>query len=86
MAEIDDMILELRQKRDELRVKVHLVFKEAQEELEGLEKKMDHLACGARKFAEDAKLNETESGIGDVLVYLGQELRLGYERVRGAAK
>ena len=86
MAEIDDMILELRQKRDELRVKVHLASKEAQEELEGLEKKMDHLACGARKFAEDAKLNETESGIGDALVYLGQELRLGYERVRGAAK
>ncbi|MED5419814.1 MAG: hypothetical protein VYD01_00010, partial [Pseudomonadota bacterium] len=64
MAEIDDMILELRQKRDELRVKVHLASKEAQEELEGLEKKMDHLACGARKLAEDAKLNETGKGIG----------------------
>ena len=36
MAEIDDMILELRQKRDELRVKVHLASKEAQEKLEGL--------------------------------------------------
>ena len=86
MAEIDDMILELRQKRDELRVKVHLASKEVQEELEGLKKKMDHLACGARKFAEDAKLNETGKGIGDVLVHLGQELGLGYERVRGAAK
>ena len=86
MAEIDDMILKLRQKRDELRVKVHLASKEAQEKLEGLEKKMNHLDCGVRKFAEDAKLNETESGIGDALVYLGQELRLGYERVRGAAK
>ena len=86
MAEIDDMIQELRQKGNELRVKVHLASKEAQEELEGLEKKMDHLACGARKFAEDAKLNETESGIGDALVHLGQELRLGYERVRGVVK
>lgn len=86
MAEIDDMILELRQKRDKLRVKVHLASKEAQEEWEGLEKKMDHLVYGERKFAEDAKLNETESGIGDALVHLGQELRLGYERVRGAAK
>lgn len=86
MAEIDDMILELRQKRDELRVKVHLASREAQEEWEGLEKKIDHLACGARKFAEDAKLNETGKGIGDALVYFGQELRLGYERVRGAAK
>ena len=86
MAEIDNMIQEIRQKRDELRVKVHLASKEAQEEWEGLEKKIDHLACGARKFAEDAKLNETESGIGDALVHLGQELRLGYERVRGAAK
>ncbi|MED5461872.1 MAG: hypothetical protein VYC03_04580 [Pseudomonadota bacterium] len=86
MTEIDDMILELRQKRDELRVKVHLVFKEAQEELEGLEKKMGPLVYGVRKFAEDAKLNETESGIGDALVHLGQELRLGYERVRGVVK
>ncbi|MEE3236777.1 MAG: hypothetical protein VX236_05640 [Pseudomonadota bacterium] len=86
MAEIDDMILELRQKGNELRVKVHLASKEAQEKLEGLEKKMDHLACGARKLAEDAKLNETGKGIGDALVHLRQELGLGYERVRGAAK
>ena len=86
MAEIDDMILKLRQKRDELRVKVHLASREAQEEWEGLEKKIDHLACGARKFAEDAKLNEIGKGIGDALVHLRQELGLGYERVRGAAK
>ena len=86
MAEIDDMIQELRQKRDELRVKVHPTSKEAQEEWEGLEKKMDHLVYGARKFAEDAKLNETGKGIGDALVHLRQELGLGYERVRGAAK
>ncbi len=86
MADIEDLIEELKQKRDELRVRMHLASKEVKDEWEELEKKMDHFAAEARKFAEDAKLGETGSGVGDALKSLGHELKLGYERIRDAIK
>jgi len=84
MTDIDDLVDELKQKRDELRVQIHLASKEVQEEWEDLEKKMDHFAGDAKKFAEDAKLKETGSGLGDALGKVGHELKLGYERIRDA--
>jgi len=86
MADIDDLIEELKQKRDELRVQIHLASKEVQEEWDDLEKKMDHFAGQAKQFADEAKLKETGSGLGDALGQLGHELKLGYERVRDAIK
>jgi len=86
MADIDDLIEELKQKRDEIRVQIHLASKEVQDEWDDLEKKMDHFAGEAKKFAADAKLKETGSGLGDALGKLGHELKLGYERVRDAIK
>ena len=86
MSDIDDLIEELKQKRDELRVQVHLASKEVKEEWDELEKKMDHFAGEAKKFADDAKLKETGSGLGDALTNLGHELKLGYERIRDAMK
>lgn len=86
MADIDDLIEELKQKRDELRVRMHLASKEAQDEWEDLEKKMDHFSAQAKKFAADAKLKETGSGLGEALGKLGDELKLGYKRIRDAIK
>ena len=86
MSDIDDLMEELKQKRDELRVQVHLASKEIKEEWDELEEKMDHFAGEAKKFADDAKLKETGSGLGDALSNLGHELKLGYERIRDALK
>jgi uncharacterized protein YhaN len=86
MADIEDLIEELKQKRDELRVQMHLASKEVKDEWEELEKKMDHFSEEAKKFADDAKLRETGSGVGDALKGLGHELKLGYERIRDAIK
>lgn len=86
MSDIDDLIEDLKQKRDELRVQVHLASREIKEEWDELEEKMDHFAGEAKKFAEDAKLKETGSGLGDALSNLGNELKLGYERIRDAIK
>ena len=86
MADIDDLIEELKQKRDELRVRIHLASKEVQDEWEELEKKMEHFSGQAKQFADDAKLKETGSGLGDALGHLGHELKLGYERIRDAIK
>ncbi|MDH3439146.1 MAG: hypothetical protein OEM63_00230 [Gammaproteobacteria bacterium] len=86
MADIDEMIEDLKQKRDELRVQIHLASKEVQEEWDELEKKMDHFSGQAKRFADEAKLKDTGSGLGDALGKLGHELKLGYERIRDAIK
>ena len=84
MADFNDMLEELKQKRDELRVQMHLASKEIKEEWEELEEKMEDFAGKAKKFSNDAKLKETGTGIGDALGQLGSELKRGYARIRDA--
>jgi vacuolar-type H+-ATPase subunit D/Vma8 len=79
MSDFDDLISDLKQKRDELRVKVHLASKEVQEEWQELEEKMEDLVSRA-------ELGKTGEGIGEALGKLGQEVKLGYQRVRNAIK
>ncbi|MCZ6498281.1 MAG: hypothetical protein O6765_06120 [Gammaproteobacteria bacterium] len=83
---MDDIIEELRQKRDEARVQIHLVSKEIKDEWEDLEEKMEDFSRKARQFADDAELKKTGSGIGDALSQLGSELKRGYERIREALR
>ncbi len=84
MADIDEILEELKQKRDELRVQIHLASKEVKDEWEELEEKMEDFSGKARQFADDAKLKETGAGIGDALSQLGSELKRGYERIKDA--
>jgi len=86
MADIDEIVAELRQKRDELRVQINLASREVKDEWEELEEKMEEFSGKARKFADDAKLKDTGEGLGDALTKLGHELKLGYERIRNAIK
>jgi len=86
MSEFDDIIEDLKQRRDELRVKMHLASKEIKDEWEELEEKMEDFSRKTKQFSEDAKLKETGSGIGDALGQLGGELKRGYERIRDAMR
>ena len=86
MADLDDIIEELKQKRDELRVQMHLASKELKEEWDELEDKMQELSGKAKQFADDAGIQETGEGLGDALKKLGHEIKLGYERIRDALK
>lgn len=79
MSDFDDLVADLKQKRDELRLKIHLASKEAQDEWEELEEKME-------KFSSRAELDKTGEGIGDALGKVGEELKLGYQRIRNAIK
>jgi vacuolar-type H+-ATPase subunit D/Vma8 len=79
MSEFDDLVADLKQKRDELRLKIHLGSKEVQDEWEELEEKM-------QEFSTRADLGKTTEGIGDALGKVGQELKLGYQRIRDAIK
>ena len=79
MSEFDDLIADLKQKRDELRVQMHLASKEVQDEWQELEAKMSD-------FAARAELDKTGEGLGEAFRSLGQELKQGYERIRDAVK
>ena len=79
MSDFEDLIDELKQKRDELRLKIHLGSKEAQDEWEELEKKM-------QEFSSRAELGKTGEGLGEAFGQLGQELKRGYQRIRDAIK
>jgi hypothetical protein len=86
MSDFDDIVKDLKQRRDELRVQMHLASKEVKEEWEELEEKMEEFSRKAKQFSRDAKLKETGAGIGDALGKLGGELKLGYELIRDALK
>lgn len=86
MTNFDELVAELKQKRDELRLQIHLGSKEVREEWEELEEKLDEFSAKARQFANEAKLKETGEGLGDALGKLGDELKLGYKRIRDALK
>ena len=84
MTDFDDIIEELKQKRDELRVQIHLASKDVKDEWADLEEKMEEFSGKAKQFSDDAKLKETGEGIGAALGQLGGELKCGYERIRDA--
>ena len=79
MSEFDDLVEYLKQKRDELRLQMHLASKEAKDEWEELEEKMDD-------FRAKARLGETGEGVGKALGQLGNELKQGYARLWKAIK
>lgn len=79
MNKFDDLIADLQQKRDELRVQIHLASKDIQDDWEELEDKMEDIA-------KKAGLEETGEGIGDAIELLGDELKNGYQRIRDAIK
>lgn len=79
MSDLDELMADLKQKRDELRVQVNLASKEVKEEWQELEEKME-------EFKAKARTAETGRGISDALGQLGRELKLGYRRIRDAIK
>lgn len=77
MATIDDVVQDLKTRRDELKLKIHLGSKEAQEEFHRLEERWD-------EFAAKAHVEESAEGISSAFGLLKEELVRGYERVRSA--
>lgn len=79
MNDMNKIMADLKRQRDELRLQMHLASKEAKDEWEELEEKMED-------FSTKMKLKETGSGVGKALGQLGHELKLGYDRVRKGIK
>ena len=77
MSDIDDIVDQLKQRRDELRVQMHLATRELQDDWHELEEKTE-------AFESKARLDESGAGISDAMWQLGNELKQGYERIRDA--
>ncbi len=79
MSEYEKILQQLRQKRDELKLKVHLASKDVNDDWQDLEKKL-------KRFSEKAELRRSGEGLSVAMQSLGKELKDGYERVRRALK
>lgn len=79
MSEYDRILEQLKQKRDELKLQMHLAGKDLEDDWEDLETKM-------KRFAEKAELQRSGEGLSDSMRSLGRELKEGYDRVRRALK
>ena len=77
MADIEKLVAELNQKRDELALQIHLGSKEAQDEWTELETKWE-------KFSSDARLKESADDIGAAASGLADELKTAYDRIKEA--
>ena len=79
MADFDQLLADLKKTRDEIRLKIHLGSKEAQEQWSVLEKKWD-------TFAAAAQLHESAKDVGAAARLLGDELKSGFESIKKALR
>ena len=77
MSDYHKILDELKTRRDELALQIHLGTKEAQDEFARLEAKWE-------EFAAKAKLEDTAEGLGEALSGVGEELKKGFERLKKA--
>ena len=77
MSDVEKMVNELKQKRDELALQVKLGSMEAKQQWEELEKRFE-------EFSAKAEIKETATGVNEALNLLGEELQKGYERLTKA--
>ncbi len=78
--DIKEVFDNLKQQRDELRVKMHLAAADAKDEWEVLEKKWGHFEGKAKQVGGEAK--EASKDIWEATKALGAEIREGYDRIR----
>lgn len=78
-SDLDKLIAEFKQKRDELRVQMDLASKDMEDEWDEFEGKW-------KEFMKKVDLEATGKGVTDSTMKLGEELKLGYQRILAALK
>ncbi len=81
---LEELIATLERERDELRVKVHLASREAKDEFEALESRLDALRARMAGAGSDARETASEVGgvVGETARKLADDLRDGYRKIR----
>ncbi len=77
MEALQELTNDLRQKRDEVKLQLHLASMEAKQQWEALEEKWD-------RFAAEAHLSQTTANVEEGLKLLGEDLAQGYEEFKTA--
>ena len=81
---LNKMVESLRQERDELRVRAHLLKAELRDEWDDVEKKWDHVESRLEHVAKGAK--DSGEDIGAALSQVGEEIARAYRRMRDSLK
>lgn len=79
VKDFDQLLEEIKQKRDELALKIHLGSKDAQAQWSALETTWE-------TFAAEARLHQRASDITAAAASLGSELKAGYEGIKKALR
>lgn len=81
---LNKMVERLRQERDELRVRAHLLKAELRDEWDEVEGKWEHVESRLEHLAKNAK--DSGEDIGAALSQVGEEIARAYRRMRDALK
>lgn len=79
-TQLDELIEELRQGRDELKVQIHLAKAEATDLWHETEGKWQHLRSQLDKIENGA--GDTAKDVGAAAILAAEEIQKGYERLR----
>lgn len=81
---LEDLVARLRQERDELRVRAHLLHAELREEWDNVEHKWEKLEPKLERFRDSAR--ESAGDVGAAVSQLGEEIAHAYRRMRDTLK
>ena len=76
---IDELVDELREERDKLRVRIHLAKMEVSEEWEDIEEKLDNLESKAKAVGKATA--DSAEDIGAAARLLGKEIKDGFKHI-----
>lgn len=79
MAQFENWMDDLKQKRDELKLKLHLAGKDAEDE-------WDELMGEWHKFLSTSQLDKSADEVADAAKHLGLKLKDAYDRTRSGKK
>lgn len=81
---LEQLVGRLREERDELRVRAHLLRAELRDEWDEVERKWEHLEPKLERLRDSARASSAD--IGAAAGQLGEEIAHAYRRIRDAMK
>jgi hypothetical protein len=75
MSDTDEWLAQMKRKRDELKLQLHLAGKEAEEE-------WDELVADWDKFMRSAQLEKSADEVGEAAKELGTRIKTAFDRMR----
>ena len=75
MADLIDIMANLKQRRDELRLQLHLASKDAEDEWEELTAEWD-------KFLSHSQFEQTAEDVGEAAKEIGLKMKAAYDRMK----